>query len=67
LDRTEAADAMVNLLIDSNFDSDEIRESFRGDAEVKRALQGYLDDNNDNEDIDDDDDDYQEDEEEEDY
>jgi hypothetical protein len=66
LDRTEAADAMVNLLIDSNFDSDEIRESFRGDAEVKRALQGYLDDNNDNEDIDDDDDDYQEDEEEED-
>ena len=67
LDRTEAADAMVNLLIDSNFDSDEIRESFRGDAEVKKALQGYLDDNNDNEDIDDDDDDYQEDEEEEDY
>ena len=66
LDRTEAADAMVNLLIDSNFDSDEIREAFRGDAEVKKALQGYLDDNNDTEDIDDDDD-YQEDEEEEDY
>jgi hypothetical protein len=64
LDRTEAADAMVNLLIDSNFDSDEIRESFRGDAEVKKALQGYLDDNDDdNEDIDDnDDDDYEEDE-----
>ena len=66
LDRTEAADAMVNLLIDSNFDSDEIRDAFRGDAEVKKALQGYLDDNNDTEDIDDDDD-YQEDEEEEDY
>ena len=28
LDRTEAADAMVNLLIDSNFDSDEIRDAF---------------------------------------
>jgi hypothetical protein len=56
---------MVNLLIDSNFDSDEIRESFRGDAEVKKALQGYLDDNDDNEDIDDDDN--YEDEEEEDY
>jgi hypothetical protein len=66
LDRTEAADAMVNLLIDSNFDSDDIRDSFRGDAEVLKALRGYLDDNDDNEDIDDDDD-YQEDEEEEDY
>ena len=65
LDRTEAADAMVNLLIDSNFDSDEIRDAFRGDAEVKRALQGYLDDNDDTEDIDDDND--YEDEEEEDY
>ena len=65
LDRTEAADAMVNLLIDSNFDSDDIRDSFRGDAEVLKALRGYLDDNDDNEDIDDDD--YQEDEEEEDY
>jgi hypothetical protein len=64
LDRSEAADAMVNLLIDSNFDSDEIRDAFRGDAEVKKALQGYLDDNDDdNEDIDDnDDDDYEEDE-----
>jgi hypothetical protein len=65
LDRTEAADAMVNLLIDSNFDSDEIRDAFRGDAEVKKALQGYLDDNDDTEDIDDDND--YEDEEEEDY
>ena len=35
LDRSEAADAMVNLLIDSNFDSDEIREAFRG--EIGRA------------------------------
>jgi hypothetical protein len=65
LDRTEAADAMVNLLIDSNFDSDDIRDSFRGDAEVLKALRGYLDDNDDNEDDDEDaeetDDDYDED------
>jgi hypothetical protein len=66
LDRSEAADTMVNLLIDSNFDSDEIREAFRSDAEVKKALQGYLDDHDDNEEIDDDDD-YNEDDEEEDY
>lgn len=61
LDRTEAADALVNLLIDSNFDADDIRDSFKGDAEVKKALQGYLDDREEEEELDDeeyDDDDY---------
>ena len=66
LDRTEAADALVNLLVDSNFDADDIRDSFRGDEEVKKALQGYLDDHDDEEEIDDDDD-FEEDDEEEDY
>lgn len=42
LDRVEAADALVNLLVDSNFDADEIRDSFRGDPEVKKALSAYL-------------------------
>ena len=56
LDRTEAADALVNLLVDSNFDSDDIRDSFRGDPEVKKALQGYLDDHDEEEDIDEEDD-----------
>ena len=56
LDRTEAADAMVNLLVDSNFDSDEIREAFRGDAEIKKALNAYISDQEDDEeDVDDDD------------
>ena len=67
LDRTEAADSLVNLLVDSNFDADDIRNSFRGDAEVKKALQGYLDDHDDEEEIDDDDDYTENDEEEEDY
>jgi hypothetical protein len=57
---------LVNLLVDSNFDADDIRDSFRGDAEVKKALQGYLDDHDDEEEIDDDDD-FEEDDEEEDY
>jgi hypothetical protein len=60
LDRTEAADAMVNLLVDSNFDSDEIRDAFRGDAEIKKALNAYISDREDDEeefdDVDDDDD-----------
>jgi hypothetical protein len=65
LDRTESADALVNLLVDSNYDADEIRDAFRSDAEVKKALQGYLDDRDDDEEINDDDD-YNE-EEDEDY
>jgi hypothetical protein len=56
LDRTEAADAMVNLLIDSNFDSDEIRDAFKGDAEIKKALNAYISDrSNDEEESDDED------------
>ena len=69
LDRVEAADALVNLLVDSNVDADDIRDALRGDAEVKKALQGYLDDHDNEEEIDDDDD-YEEednDEDEEDY
>jgi hypothetical protein len=67
LDRTEAADALVNLLVDSNYDADEIRDSFKGDAEVKKALQGYLDDHDDEEEINDDDDYAEDDEDAEDY
>ena len=62
LDRTEAADALVNLLVDSNFDSDDIRDSFRGDTEVKKALHGYLDDHDEEEDIDEEEDDDEDDE-----
>jgi hypothetical protein len=43
-DRAEAADSMVNLLIDNDFDADDIRSAFKGDAEVKRAVEVYLDD-----------------------
>jgi hypothetical protein len=62
LDRTEAADAMVNLLVDSNFDSDEIRDAFRGDAEIKKALNAYISDQEDEEFEDDDLDDLDDDE-----
>ena len=49
LDRTEAADALVNLLIDSNFDADEIRNAFRSDSEIKKALNAYISDRSDDE------------------
>ena len=66
LDRTEAADAMVNLLIDSNFDADEIRNAFRSDSEIKKALNAYISDRSDDEEESDDEDadnDYDDDEE----
>jgi hypothetical protein len=63
VDRTEAADALVNLLIDHDYDADDIRSAFKGDSEVKRALEVYVDDLDvvdDEEDVDDED--YDEDE-----
>ena len=43
-DRAEAADALVNVLIDNDYDAEDIRSAFKGDADVKRALESYLDD-----------------------
>jgi hypothetical protein len=44
-DRAEAADSLVNVLIDNDYDAEDIRSAFKGDADVKQALQSYLDDN----------------------
>ena len=59
-DRADAADSLVNLLIDNDYDAEDIRAAFKGDNDVKRALQSYLDDAE--EELDDDEDDYDDDE-----
>jgi hypothetical protein len=56
VDRSDAADSVVNFLIDNDYSADEIRDAFKGDSDVKRALQSYLDDTD--EDLDEDDDPY---------
>jgi hypothetical protein len=43
VDRDEAAESVVSILIDNDFDADDIRNAFKGDVDVKRALAGYLD------------------------
>ena len=58
VDRSEAADVLVSLLIDNDYDAEEIKSAFKGDTDVKNALQSYIDDTE--EDIDDNDDDYDE-------
>lgn len=44
VDRDEAAETLVSVLIDNDVDADEIRDTFKGDTEVKRALTSYLKD-----------------------
>ena len=42
VDRDEAAETVVAVLIDNDYDADEIREAFKGDADIKRALAAYV-------------------------
>lgn len=42
VDRAEAAETLVNVLIDNDIDADEIKSSFKGDGDIKRALADYL-------------------------
>lgn len=41
-DRKDAADTLVNLLIENNYEADEIKDSFRGEKEVLTALKDYV-------------------------
>ena len=42
-DRSDAADTLVNLLIDNDYEATDIKEAFRGDKEVIVALKEYTD------------------------
>jgi len=46
VDREEAAETVVNILIDNDIEADEIKSAFKGDADIKRALTEYLVDDN---------------------
>jgi hypothetical protein len=61
VDRDEAAETLVSVLIDNDADADEIKEVFKSDSEVKRALAHYLKDHEEEEE-EEDYDDYEEDE-----
>lgn len=55
VDRSEAAETLVSVLIDNDVTAEEIKDTFKGDAEVKRALTSYLKDHEEEYDEDDDD------------
>jgi hypothetical protein len=54
MDRAEAAEALVSVLIDNDISAEEIKSAFKSDSEVKQALKQYLDDHADEEDDEDD-------------
>ena len=55
VDRDEAAETLVSVLIDNDMGADDIREVFKSESDVKRALTSYLKDHADDEDEDDED------------
>ena len=65
VDRAEAAETVVQILMDNDSDVEDIRDAFKGDSDIKRALTTYLDNDNDYEEEDEEeeeDSDYDEDE-----
>jgi hypothetical protein len=47
VDRADAAEAVVAILIDHDSDVEDIRNAFKGDIDIKRALTVYLDNDKD--------------------
>ena len=64
VDRAEAAETVIQILMDNDSDVEDIRDAFKGDSDIKRALTSYLDNDNDysEEEEDPEDEDYDEDE-----
>ena len=47
VDRPEAAETVVSILIDNDEDPEDIRDCFKHDSDIKRALANYLDNDKD--------------------
>jgi hypothetical protein len=47
VDRAEAAETVIQILMDNDSDVEDIRDAFKSDSDIKRALTTYLDNDND--------------------
>ena len=47
VDRADAAETVVQILMDNDSDVEDIRTAFAGDRDIKTALTAYLDNDND--------------------
>lgn len=54
IDRPEAAEVVVSVLVDHNVDVEDIRQEFRGDSDIRSALFQYLKDHDEDEEDDED-------------
>jgi hypothetical protein len=64
VDRAEAAETVIQILMDNDSDVEDIRDAFKGDSDIKRALTAYLDNDKDYEVEDEEEDEYEEEEDE---
>ena len=46
-ERGDAADSLVNFLIDNNYEADDIKDAFKGEKEIITALKQYVADHED--------------------
>lgn len=44
VDRSEAAEAVVSILVDNDCDAEDIRDAFKGDSDIRAALSQYTND-----------------------
>ena len=56
-ERKDAADTLINLLIENNHETDEIKDAFRGEKEILTALKDYVSEHETEEEYDEDDED----------
>ena len=66
VDHAEAAETVIQILMDNDSDVEDIRAAFKGDSDIKRALTAYLDNDKDYE-AEDEEDELEEEEEDEDW
>ena len=43
VDRAEAAETLISTLVNYDEDVEDIRDAFKGDADIKKAIVAYLD------------------------
>ena len=52
IDRSEAADSFINMLIDHDYSPEDIRTTFKSDSDIKKALVNYIQDDSEQQDED---------------
>ena len=50
VDRADAAEVLISTLVNYDEDVEDIRDAFKGDSDIKKALVAYLDNDQDEED-----------------